>query len=271
MVSAKRLRCRSKGCAPGEAGTLSDTVGTQDLFSSKRGPLMTTPLRPPREDEAACEEIKAIGGMRRAQVSVSKVPSLARAGARIRGVLEGALRRDPSLQSACLDAVGASCLDAGPSQQRLDIIRRDMADLFEVSDIGPVSKKDFSTEIRVGLLEGWRAAAKDPDWAVTRWLASDGVPAGLRRHPEDCGIFPHAEDDCADPDILQAELDNFASYSAVENDDDAWEEVQRLVSKGWLTQFDTVDALRGCLGEEPRMALSRRLSTSSIAASTAFP
>ena len=38
------------------------------------------------------------------------------------------------------------------------------------------------------------------DWAVTRWLTGAGVPAGLRRHPEDCGIFPRTDEfgTCAD-------------------------------------------------------------------------
>ena len=55
--------------------------------------------------------------------------------------------------------------------------------------MNPVSVGDFATEIRAHLLEGWRATAGDPEWAVTRWLTADGVPAGVRRHPEDCGIF----------------------------------------------------------------------------------
>ena len=45
------------------------------------------------------------------------------------------------------------------------------------------------TEMRAHLLWVWRATAGDPDWAVTRWLTADGVPTGLRRHPEDCGII----------------------------------------------------------------------------------
>ncbi len=65
-----------------------------------------------------------------------------------------------------------------------------MGALFGVADVGPIIVDDFSTEIRSKLLEGWRSHAGDPDWAATQWLTSTGVPAGLHRHPEDCGIFP---------------------------------------------------------------------------------
>ena len=65
--------------------------------------------------------------------------------------------------------------------------------IFRGVCVEPASVGDFATEIRAHLLEGGRATAGDPDWPVARWLKTDGVLAGLKRHPEDCGIFPRTD------------------------------------------------------------------------------
>ena len=93
-----------------------------------------------------------------------------------------------------------------------------------------VSVGDVATEIRAYLLEGWRKTAGDPYWAVTRWITADGVPAGLRRHLEDCGI-PRAGEfgTCADDLIVDPR--EFQGYASVEADDDGYFEVQRFVDQ----------------------------------------
>ena len=40
-------------------------------------------------------------------------------------------------------------------------------------------------------------------------------------------------------------------FQSVENDDDAWVEVQRFVSKDWLRQFNSENDLAAYLGESP--------------------
>ena len=109
--------------------------------------------------------------------------------------------------------------------------------------VNPVSVGDFATEIRAHLLEGWRATAGDPDW-----LTVDGVPAGLRRHPEDCGIFPrtHVFGTCADD--LFVDPREFQGYASVEADHDGCVEVQRLVERGWFKQFESYSELRAFSG-----------------------
>ena len=221
-----------------------------DWAAAKRKPLMVNPLRPQVGQAKEQENNKAIGGMRNPQVSVAKLPSLVRSGSKVRALLELALEQSPALQRACLGAIGTD--GPGPSEQELLAVRRGLACLFGVTDIAPVSKGDFSTEIRVGLLEGWRSFAGDPDWAVTKWLGETGVPAGLRLHPEDCGIFPRTEEESwGDPEGMHMDMPQFKPYEAVEDDDDAWLEVQRLESNGWLRSFGSYEELCDYLKEAP--------------------
>eukprot|EP00974_Lingulodinium_polyedra_P002562 240318-Lingulodinium_polyedra.AAC.1 len=116
-----------------------------------------------------------------------------------------------------------------------------------VSDLGPGQR----TPLRVGLLEGWRAAARDPDVHVIRWLR-DGAPGGLRELPEHCGVFPTAaEDDVGDAEELQTNFEDYHAYKGVEEDDGAWEQIQEYVAKGWILRFDTLAEARNFLGEDP--------------------
>ena len=55
-------------------------------------------------------------------------------------------------------------------------VREELAHLFGGVCGLPVSVGDFTPEIRVRMLQGWRAA-RDP-----RWLSTHGVAAGLRLH-----------------------------------------------------------------------------------------
>ena len=64
--------------------------------------------------------------------------------------------------------------------------------------------------------------AGDPDWAVTNWFTADGVPAGLRRHSEDCG---------------------YASLC--------------LAARGWRKHFESYSELRTCLGEDPVQSVTK--------------
>ena len=132
----------------------------------------------------------------------------------------------------------------------LHSVREELAHLFRGVCAGPASVGDFVTEIRAHLLEGERATAGDPDWPVARWLKTDGALAGLKRHPEDCGIFPRTDVFGARVDELGVGPKEFLAYASVEADDDGWVEVQRLVERGWLRQFESYSALRAFLGKD---------------------
>jgi hypothetical protein len=88
----------------------------------------------------------------------------------------------------------------------------------------------------------------DPDAEAARWTVA-GTPAGILVHPAKVGIFPDAVEDpkCIDPERAVFENPEFRrSYESVENDTHAWDELHRLVGKGFVTKAPT---LAKCVAE----------------------
>jgi len=229
------------------------SVLPEEVLEPKRGPHMCEPLRHVKPVDKQEQNKMAIGGMRKPQVSIEKIPTIREFGKKMHDVLNNFLDKNPQVEKDCLKPLGVkneSEGGTGPSEQRLNEARKVLAELLDVDNIESVSNGDFHTEIRADLLSGWSAKASDPDKAVIDWLRNTGVPAGLRRHPEDNGIFPRLE---PSPQTLEAECppEEFTPYSSVEEDDDAWKEILRLTDKKWLKQFSTLDELRTYLGEDP--------------------
>ena len=223
-----------------------------DICRPKRLPEMTDSLRPQAAAKKVLENQQAVGGMRRPQWSNSRIPSLGDFGNKVRNFLDEFLNQHPELENQCIKDIGKDVENPGPSEECLDEARHLFGDLVGVKDIGPIKQGDFSTEIRANLLEGWRNLANDPDWAVTSWLCGDGVPSGLRRQPEDCGIFPKMDDESdAETMDMTDNVDDFEPYASVENDEDAWSEVMRIVDKGWLKQLPNIEEVTRYLGERP--------------------
>ena len=235
------------------SGAVKRSAPADELFESKRRAIMPNPLR--MVDDAAAikerEEELAIGGMRKPQRSITKLPGVVSTGRKLRGLLEKALKAHPRLEVMILRAIGDKNAAKDIPYDIIDSVRDELAALLEVKDTGAVERGYFGTELRAHLLDGWRRAANDPDWAVTKWLTDTGVPAGLALHPEDCGIFPRTSVEAMPTDSLHADPSDFLPYASVEADDDAWDQVQGLVDKGWLLQFNSLDELKAFLGTEP--------------------
>jgi len=230
-----------------------DTVDA--LTQSRRGPIMVDRLRHTAPDIKQQQNRRAIGGMRRPQTSVEKLPSLVPVGNLVRKVLDKLIDDNPEWIDDCVSAIGSDTCK-GPTDAAVEYVRGELAAVLGEPDTGPVSKGDFSTELRMGLISAWATKAQDPDWAVLQWMSGEGVPAGLRNHPQDCGIFPRCEEEKGeeDPEDLATDFDNFSTYATVEEDDDAWAEIQRLTGKNWLKEFPTLKAVSHYLGEDPVMS-----------------
>ena len=236
---------------PMDTAKASRALVWDEVSMTKRKPTMMTPLREQPADVKEMQERQAIGGMRRPHQSVAKLPSVVQFGAKLHGVLNGFLDESASLQRSILEAIGSEEPDPGPTEAVLDALRPRLAAFLQVDDWGPVQKGDFSTCIRAGLWAGWQALSGDPESAVPNWLQRDGVPAGLRRHPEDCRIFPRTDIQATAPEDLITDFDSHCAYSSVESDDVAWEEISTLVQRGWLREFPTLAAVTEFLGETP--------------------
>jgi hypothetical protein len=100
----------------------------------------------------------------------------------------------------------------------------------------------------VRLLEAWRKQAKDPDFAVTRWLAG-WAPAGIVHQPEACGIFPDIDEEAEMPySELQGNIDNFNNYAGVDENPIATDEIELRLMQGHLKAFDTALELQDFVG-----------------------
>ena len=94
-----------------------------------------------------------------------------------------------------------------------------------------VSGHKHLTKIDAPLLGAWRAAAKDPDDQVGKWLLY-GAPAGIINQPLDPGILPDvsAPSDWQ-PDDLECDELSFRNYSGVEENGAAETEIMAQIEK----------------------------------------
>ena len=121
-----------------------------------------------------------------------------------------------------------------------------------IKHCGEGVEPDWSTAERtsfdVRLLEAWRSSAKDPDYAVTRWLAG-WAPAGIVQQAEPCGISPEitepAEMHISD---LQGNIEDFNNYAGVDENPTATDEIELRLLQGHLKAFDTAIELEQFVG-----------------------
>ena len=121
----------------------------------------------------------------------------------------------------------------------MDKFRGEFAKRVGCNDSEPFYRDQHDHRICAHPLEAWRKFVGDPEDEVYQWLV-DGALGGLRSHPSCTCIFPPSredEDGLRDPEELYAEGPMFASYDSVEEDDDAWDEVMRLVGETFLDMF----------------------------------
>ena len=104
------------------------------------------------------------------------------------------------------------------------------------------------TSIDVQLLEAWRKAAKDPDYAVTRWLAG-WAPAGITHQPEACCISPDINDDAEMHygDLIGI-IRDFSNYAGVDENPVATDEIELRLLQGRLKAFDSTVELENFVG-----------------------
>jgi len=231
-----------------------DEMLVRDINAPRRAPFMKDALKLSAIKHKEAQNEQVIGGLRRPQISVTKVPSLVPTGKAVRALMDKFLDEHPTVQLDCLASIGSD-VKTGPSDEYIHEIRLRLGKLLGTEDVGPVSRGDFSTEICAGLLKAWVEAAADPDTAVPCWLMESGVPAGIRIHPEDKGIFPRNADRCGDSGDLEAKLEsdpsNFVPYQSVEGNGEADKEIARYVAKGWLKKFGSLQSLIDFFGENP--------------------
>ena len=147
----------------------------------------------PTDKEQA--DAKAIGGLRNTSESLSKLSFTSAYGSKLGEILKQALDGHPSWIDQTCEAIGTNDEDriaAGmepirPPAEAVSEIRRLLAE--QVADTTPPRVTAKRTNVDAHLLEGWRAAAKDPETEMFGWLTIGG-PMGILHIPKNVGHLP---------------------------------------------------------------------------------
>lgn len=193
----------------------------------------------PADKEAANQQ--AIGGLRHPMVSVRKIPKMVEASEAIRSFWDDLLDRRPEIQQHALSLFGQTDAVFCPDMARS--CRTDFGAFLGCIQTECLEVDIHDCTIAAHLLEAWRVHVRDPETEVYKWYL-EGTPGGLLIHPEDCGIFSlpgENEDDLEDINNLEHAGEEFSSYEGVEDDDEAFAEVNRLADEPlhYLKKFNT--------------------------------
>ena len=198
------------------------------------------------------DDQNAIGGLRETSIAVKKVVGLELKSREVRGFLEQLLDKYSHIQHQVTQSIGSE-QHTGIDPTTLQKCRNEFGEFLGTTDVQPLHPLLPDCKIAAGLLEAWRKKVGDPESEVFKWLMA-GAPGGLLLHPEPCGIFPPSREDERDLDDLTSLPrlgEDFSSYQTVEEEDEAWEEVNRLADLGYLRRYDPYEQVCAALGDEP--------------------
>ena len=236
-------------CLRGQSGDIAAaTTGParhawQDRLGKERVEVGVHLKGTPSPDIKSQEEQMAIGGLRDATKSVSRLHQEATLGRAIGIDIMALLSANPSWITQIIDSIGNEKAVHAP-HEAVESVRRIIARHcnYDLDATHPTSRDEgCSTDIDANLLGAWQKAANDPDTAVCQWLLH-GAPASLKVQPEHCGIFPAVHDtpDCL-IDELATEYDGFSNYTGVDEDDTASMEFEKHLDLKRLRAFDTIE------------------------------
>ena len=195
-----------------------------------------------------------VGGLRRAALSVNRLPSIRRVGKQLRGLIDDFVEEFPQVTSQCLQAIGNAEPGAGPADELVQVLRQRFADALGARSAAPLLIKDHDSDLCGDILEAWAAAAHDPDVDAPTWPRL-GAPAGIRDHPASCGIFPPAVEPLDNVELEEATFGDplqRQSYAGVERCEHALTEVKRLHDAGYLDAHTSLSSCTDALdGETP--------------------
>lgn len=245
-------------------GSRPAAVSTDHRWSIRLGRdkvHMSQPLRgaepPDLKDQ---EDRQAIGGLRNAAESVSRLSHLQTFGRRLgidiqTSLLSNALdatskgKPNEAWTEVVCNLIATSDKEARAPLEAVQAVRQ-----LIVKHTGHVADtrqavQDCTTDIDHALTESWRRAALDPDEDVCGWLRT-GAPAGLSIAPRTCGIFPIIGDEPSEAnEDVYTDFASFANYSGVDDDDEvAVDDIKMRILKGHLKSFDSESELRSYLG-----------------------
>ena len=197
------------------------------------------------EDEAA------IGGMRNPAKAVERNPRAMSIGAMLLRCLQGLLLANAT-ELSVIDTLGsANCCGFQPAF--VEAARAGCAKVLGFH-YDKASGASARSSLRPDFISGYVEAANDPEAHLASWVR-DGCPLGIRNELTPSGIFPAVnarERPAADAEILQTDAASFSNYASLDDwPGPAQEQVQKLVDKGYVEEFQSFEAMAAAIGEQP--------------------
>ena len=189
-------------------------------------------LRAVREEENEC----AIGGLRNAARSVTKLPNWSLVGSKVAAMIEELVDLHEETLNPVLDSLGDKTKSHMVPESLCAILRLKMRDMLGLcdEDLQPGPGGFFP-----GLIRGLTEAASDPDVHIHEWLKGQ-VPLGITVPIPPGGVFPVVSPQSVGREkdrirYLHAKVwgtDNYASYD--EHKVKADELLKNEISKGYV-------------------------------------
>ena len=136
----------------------------------------------------------ALGGMRNPEFAVSKMFKLKEVGSDISRAWNHFIARHPKALEVARDYGGGDCQ---PDLEVASIWEQHLRKLLKAKPFEDIVMKEdfeFTTPLNTELWAAWIRAAGDPEKHVVDW-ARRGVPLGMDKEIETCGIFPEVVDE----------------------------------------------------------------------------
>ena len=198
-----------------------------------------------------------IGSLRNLAKSIDLVPGHRVAGGRIRDLFDLYFSQRPELIERCCRSLGTDvAVDelfpaADLASLRGDILALIRKNCPSTPDSSGLTPSPFGTGIQGDLLFAWANWASDPAASAAHWMR-DGAPAGISQDFQLDGILePIADEEPLGVDELISDHRNFANYLGVETDPEALAILENYIHRGWLSAFDSAEALAEHVGGQP--------------------
>ena len=194
---------------------------------------------------------RAIGGLRDASDSVSRLHMVASFGRRLSTKLRELIMfnedshnvadtLDQSWISTTMAAIGSEGAEAGPPADAISAVKELLSEMCSLSRS---DNFDRLTNVDAPLLEAWRKAASHPDTYIAKWMVT-GAPAGILNPIPDPGIFPTCSKPAtSEPLDLHCDFGTFQNYPNVEASEITEAELSSHWEKGHIIGFDSYEDL----------------------------
>ena len=191
--------------------------------------------RPSKRTKREMQNEFALGGLRNPEYAVSKLFRVKEVGSDISRAWNHFIERHPEALDVARQYGGRDCQ---PNAEIAAVWEQHLRKLLKAKafeDIVMKEEFEFTTPLNTELWAAWLRASGDPEKHVVDW-ARRGVPLGMDKQIETCGIFPEVVDEETSDEPAHdfgaiGDIVNYTSFYDLV--DASASEIDRLVGKGF--------------------------------------